>query len=134
MNKAEFEKWVKDMLEEYHNIDKNILIKRFGDKTYIAYNCKTSKTAISRCHPNDEFRQDIGIAIAYARCKGIEVPKIMVKKKLSEMKYGEKFIDESGKERYFIGKNPGKSRQYITLRIVDNHAMNCYDKTYEMVE
>ena len=103
MNKAEFEKWIKDMLEEYHNIDKNILIKRYGSKTYIAYDCKTNKIAMSRCHPNDEFRQDIGIAIAYARCKGYEVPKISTYKKFCELKNGDRFKIQN-RPYFFIGK------------------------------
>ena len=103
MNKVEFEKWVKDMMEEYHNVDENILIKKFGSQTSIAYNCKTNKIAMSRCHPDDEFRQDIGIAIAYARCKGYEIPKISTYKKFCELKNGDRFKWQSS-TYFFIGK------------------------------
>ena len=135
MNSKEFDKWANDMIKRVDY--KKLFTYRLPPENWevvICYNKRTGKTGIARCHPDDKFNLVWGKAIATARCLGIEVPKITVKKKLSEMKYGEKFIDESGRERYFIGKNPGKSGQYITLRIVDNHAMNCYDKTYEMVE
>lgn len=140
MNKAEFEKWVKDMLEEYHNIDKNILIKRFGDKTYIAYDCKTNKIAISRCHPDDEFRQDIGIAIAYARCKGYEVPKVSTYKKFCELKNGDKFKWYSTITYLFIGKCYSHSNE-IAYAIQNTNTLNIkqigtafFNKEVEMVE
>lgn len=113
MNKAEFDKWVKDMLEEYyHNIDTTIIIKKFGSKTSIAYDCKTNKIAISRCHPDDKFRQDIGIAIAYARCKGYEVPKISTYKKFCELKNGDRFRWFPS-TYFFIGKCYNSNNEVI---------------------
>lgn len=85
-----FEEWVKEMIEKYQN-DKNVQIRRYGYKTYICYNRKTQKTGIARCHPGDTFDIDIGMAIAYARCKGYEMPEQKIYKKLSEMKNGDKF-------------------------------------------
>lgn len=139
MTKVEFDKWVKNMLEEYHNIDKTIFIKKFGSKTSIAYDCKTNKIAMSRCHPDDEFRQDIGVAIAYARCKGYEVPKISTYKKFCELKNGDRFKGYLS-TYLFIGKCYGHNNE-ITYAIQNIETLNIkqistdyYNKEVEMVD
>jgi hypothetical protein len=137
MNKKEFDKWAEDMSKkvDYKRIFTYQLPS--GDKcdnVVICYDKITGKTGVARCHPQDKFNFVWGKAIATARCLGIEVPKITVEKKLSEMKYGEKFIGPYGQKYYFIAKHPVKSEQCIVLRIVDNHAINFHDNFYEMVE
>ena len=102
MTKVEFDKWVDEMMAKYYK-DNNVRIGRLGSKTYIAYNSKKDKIGKARCHPDDEFNRKIGIAIAYARCKGIEVPKISTYKKFCELKNGDKFIVD-GRKYVFIGK------------------------------
>jgi len=135
MNSTEFNKWVDEMIKR---IDyKKLFTYRLSPENWevvVCYNKRTGKIGIARCHPKDDFNLVWGKAIATARCLGIEVPKITVKKKLSEMKYGEKFIGPYGQKYYFIAKHPVKSGQCIVLRIVDNHALNFHDDFYEMVE
>ena len=137
MNKTEFDKWANEMIKriDYKRIITYSLSPDVKcDNVIMCYNKKTNKVGIARCHPDDKFNLVWGKAIATARCLGIEVPKITVKKMLSEMEYGEKFIGPYGQEYYFIAKHPVHVGQCIVLRITDNHAMNFHDNFYEMVE
>ena len=60
---------------------------------------------IARRHPEDRHNEQIGRAIAYARCKGYEIPKQKVYKKLSEMEEGEIFFSAFTDNKYiYIGK------------------------------
>lgn len=72
-----FENWVDRMVKAYISSPLHIVrmspIKTTGSTTIII-NTKTLKTGIAKCHPNDTFNEDIGIAIAYARCIGKRVP------------------------------------------------------------
>lgn len=137
MNKTDFNKWANDMIKR---IDGKRIItimlppRNHCENVVMCYDKRTNKVGIARCHPKDRFNLVWGNAIAIARCLGIEVPKITVEKKLSEMKYGEKFIGPYGQKYYFVAKHPMKSGQCIVLRIVDNHALNFHDDFYEMVE
>jgi hypothetical protein len=65
----------------------------------------TGNVGIARLHPDDDYVFETGVAIAYARCKGIEIPKVSTYKKLSEMKNGEMFKDMFGYTYRYIGKN-----------------------------
>ena len=125
-----FEKWVETMVNQYAD-DPSVLIKLFGD-THIGYNFKTQKISTARCHPEDIFDSDIGIAIAYARCKGYKVPKKPVYKKLSEMKNGDKFKGYWGDIYRYIGKNKDA---YVSYRLdrKEYHTMP-FDVEYEMVD
>ena len=136
MNNKQFNNWAENMIQMVDY--KRIFTYRMPDEEckhiVLCYDKCTGKLGVAKCHPNDKFNLVWGKAIATARCLGIEVPKINVEKKLSEMKYGEKFAGSQGGEFYFIAKHPVKIGQYIVLRIVDNHVMNFRDTFYEMVE
>lgn len=138
MTKVEFDKWVDEMIEKYAN-DNNIFVKRFCDKTYIAYNFKTNKVGMARCHPDDEFNRETGIAIAYARCKGIEVPKISTYKKFCELKNGDRF--SYGNIYYlFIGKCLDDDNEYcyaiqnLTTHRIKTVSTIYYNAEVEMIE
>ena len=105
MTKKEFKKWTKKMCrkvtaEEIHN-NCDIVVR---NNVTVCVD-SNGKIGIAKCCSDDIFDYDIGIAIAYARCKGIEVPKIAIRKKLSEMKNGEMFKDMFGHTYRYIGKN-----------------------------
>ena len=101
----EFKKWATKMFVGYFNKERYKFI--FIDNVTICYDKRTNKTGIARCHPNDEFKPYFGRAIAYARCKGYEVPKQKTYKKLSEMKNGEVFFSMVGSKYFYIGKCVG---------------------------
>lgn len=137
MKKAEFNKWVAEMV-------KRIDYKRFNtyrpaqSDTYIVFcfDNHTGKIGVARCNPSDNFNLDVGKAIAYARCRGYEVPKITTCKKISEMKNGDCFKKtNAGDCYYFIGKRYDTSL-YTYESISTGKLFTCMDKgqEYEMVE
>ena len=126
-----FEKWVKEMVNQYNN-DDNVLIQFFGSNTYVAYNFKTQETSIARCHPKDTFAVDIGQAIAYARCKGYKIPKQTVYKKLSEMKNGENFVDVVGDTYRYVAED--KSGFVVWNYEDKKYQAMPFDVEYEMVD
>lgn len=138
MKKAEFDKWVEETSERFccdNNVD---VFLNEGTSVIIVYNHKSQRVGIARCHPDDEFRQDIGVAIAYARCKGIKVPKISTYKKLSEMKNGDTFYLD-GVEHFFVGKSNVSICNRDLYAIIDIKEDTIYrfgdsGKVYEMVE
>ena len=50
--------------------DKN---KNYG---FIMYDIRTGKVAYSHCNPDDDWCEDIGLAIAYARLRNISIPEM----------------------------------------------------------
>ena len=69
--------WARKAWEELTNADTllDYLVNRF-ERTIIIINKRTGKTAIARCHPNDEFHVGDGVAIAFAKWHGVEIPKV----------------------------------------------------------
>jgi hypothetical protein len=73
--------------------------------TTVCVDTLTGKVGIARLHPDDDYVFETGVAIAYARCKGIEIPKVSTYKKLSEMKNGENFVDMFGNTFRYVAKD-----------------------------
>ena len=92
MNRKEFNKWAENMVKkiDYKRIFTYTLPDSHCKNVIICYNKNTGKVGVARCHPDDDFHLVWGKAIATARCLGIEVPKILTYKRLSEMKNGDK--------------------------------------------
>lgn len=139
MNKVEFEKWVHKMIQEMQkgrDTERYCYGYRNNTGVFVVGDRRTGKTGMSRCHPDDEYNFNYGLAIAYARCKGYEIPKLTTYKKLSEMKYGDRFLDISNNRIYaFIG-NSAISDRYIVENTIDEYSCYCLnsDEEYEMVE
>ena len=90
---------------------------------------------IAKCHPNDEFNALIGTAIAYARMRGFEVPKVDTYKKLSEMKNGNIFYGVCQQKFMYIGKNE-KINRYVIWDMFLRKYYEFYDSDteYRMVD
>lgn len=132
MTKNEFKKWAREMCRKAEIGDiPNVcdIVMRSNVTVCIDSN---GKIGIAKCHPDDIFNDTIGTAIAYARCKGIEVPKVSVYKKLSEMKNGEMFKGITKSIYRYIGKNKDA---YVAYRLdyKKYYTMPC-DVEYEMVD
>ena len=132
MTKIEFKKWAREMCKKaetgnIHNVC-DIVVR---NNVTVCVDSK-GKVGIAKCHSDDIFDYDIGIAIAYARCKGIEVPKVATYKKLSEMKNGEMFKGITKSIYRYIGKNKDA---YVAYRLdyKQYYTMPC-DVEYEMVD
>lgn len=134
MTNNEFQKWEREILKRYRSE------KRDKGCGVMAYNhvvvCIDSdrKIGIAKCHPNDVYNLNIGTAIAYARCKGIEVSKVTNHKRLSEMENGDIFkIKISGYNYRYIGKD--EFNRYVCRNMTTNRYDAFYDNgEYEMVD
>ena len=134
---ANFDKWVTKMNTYFEKDYLNGVcdVEWFFDgKVTICYDITNNKIGIAKCHPDDENDFHIGKAIAYARCKGYDVPKQKVKvyKKLSEMKNGETFRGVYGTTFRYIGKN-GNAYVSYCLEHKDYRTMP-FNVEYEMVD
>ena len=132
MTKIEFKKWVKEMCKKaetgnIHNVC-DIVVR---NNVTVCIDSK-GKVGIAKCHPDDTFSYDIGTAIAYARCKGIKIPKVTIYKKLSEMENGEMFKGITKGTYRYIGKNKDA---YVAYRLdSEKYYTMPYDVEYEMVD
>lgn len=74
MTKNEFEAWVD---KAYHDfLRSNRHVYQIFERIVVVVDRKTGKTATAKCHNDDKFDVNTGIAIAFARIKGWEVPEI----------------------------------------------------------
>lgn len=135
--KTKFDIWVDEMTREY-NRSTRYYFYRLCEVTF-CYDDRENKVGIARRHPEDKHNSKIGKAIAYARCKGYEIPKQKVYKKLSEMKSGEIFFSSFSNNKYvYIGKCI--NFLYNSACVIQNiktkscSVVTCDEKEYEMVE
>lgn len=135
MNKTEFNKWVDKMLAEYNKTAERFTIAvNDYTGTTLCGDDKTGKCAMARCHPNDNYNYSYGKAIAYARCRGYAIPKLTTYKKLSEMKYGDKFLNAFDNKMFaFINKSTTYNK-YIVENITEGYICYYFNGEYEMVE
>lgn len=59
-----------------HRIGWSRLNNDKGNYGFLMYDTRTGKVAYSRCHPDDDWCEDIGLAIAYARLRNIPIPEM----------------------------------------------------------
>ena len=83
----------------------------------IVYDLRTGKSAFSKCRKDEEFSEEIGVAVAYTRLKGREVPKVREKILLKNLVVGEEFSLFSSPKNtfYVVGENPLKSAEVIAI-------------------
>ena len=95
MNKKEFKQWVKKTYRDFQKDKQAIAYSGWSD-VVIVYDPTAVKSAIAKCYPQDTFDYDTGVAIAYARLKGIEIPKVEEEPEFKRV--------GNGQEYYCIGK------------------------------
>ena len=106
-----FYEWVKQMIKEYQNSPDYIQFCAVADEKYsFLINHRTGKVTKAKCHEDDIFDEEVGLAIAWARYKGYEIPKERRIVYASKLKYGQHFyfMDKEG-ENVFIAKHPLKN-------------------------
>ena len=131
MTKREFAKWAQARVREVAKSGRyGCTVAKNG--TTVCVDTLTGKVGIARLHPDDDYVFETGVAIAYARCKEIEIPKVSTYKKLSEMENGEMFRDMFGCLCKYIGKNKGAYIVYV-LNYQDYYIISC-DAECEMVD
>ena len=95
MNKKEFKQRVKKTYRDFQK-DKQAIAYSGCSDVVIVYDTTAVKSAIAKCYPQDTFDYDTGVAIAYARLKGIEIPKVEEEPEFKRV--------GNGQEYYCIGK------------------------------
>lgn len=95
MNKKEFKQWVKKTYRDFQK-DKQAIAYSGCSDVVIVYDTTAVKSAIAKCYPQDTFDYDTGVAIAYARLKGIEIPKVEEEPEFKRV--------GNGQEYYYIDK------------------------------
>ena len=95
VSEKEFDQWVKDMCNSW-NYRSSVYanLKRIDfDTTTMIVNPKTGKTAIAKLHSHDKYVPYIGLAVAWAKYKGITVPTVAEElKSYKDLKFGDIFI------------------------------------------
>lgn len=95
MNKKEFKQWVKKTYRDFQK-DKQAIAYSGCSGVVIVYDTTAVKSAIAKCCPQDTFDYDTGVAIAYARLKEIEIPKVEEEPEFKRV--------GNEQEYYYIGK------------------------------
>ena len=110
--------WAVGVYDEFCN--DNLKIESRFDMTTgitVVFDLRTGKSAFSKCRKDEEFSEEIGIAVAYTRLKGREVPKERKKTLLKNLVAGEEFSLFSSPKNtfYVVGENPLKSAEIIAI-------------------
>ena len=110
--------WAVEVYGEFCN--DNLKIESRFDMTTgitVVFDLRTGKSAFSKCRKDEEFSEEIGIAVAYTRLKGREVPRERKKNLLKNLVAGEEFSLFSSPKNtfYVVGENPLKSAEIIAI-------------------
>lgn len=133
--KTKFDIWVDKMIAENSNSKRYSMVYTIVSKPDITfcYDKRTGKIGMARCHPDDKPDYRIGKAIAYARCRGYEVPRQTSLKYLHDMKNGDKFYCFGGKLAVYIGKYVDSCFVYHAF-FYDGKLLGCVDREFEVIE
>ena len=87
----------------------------------IVYDLRTGKSAFAKCRKDEEFNKKIGVAVAYTRLKGREVPKVLQKTLLKNLVASDEFTLPSSSKSTFriVGVNPLRLTEIITVNTRD---------------
>ena len=87
----------------------------------VVYDLRTGKSAFSKCRKDEKFSKEIGIAIAYTRLKGGEVPEVLQKTSLKNLVAGDEFALFPFSKSTFriVGVNPLRLTEIITVNTRD---------------
>lgn len=87
----------------------------------VVYDLRTGKSAFSKCRKDEKFNKEIGIAIAYTRLKGGEVPEVLQKTSLKNLVAGDEFALFPFSKSIFrvVGVNPIRLTEIITVNTLN---------------
>lgn len=128
--------WASEVYNEFCNDSEKI--ERRVDTTTgitIVYDLRTGKSAFSKCPKGEEFSEEIGVAVAYTRLKGGEVPRVLQKTLLKNLVAGEAFtlLDVPTSTYYVIGINPLKPTEIIVVNEDDGY-ISRFKEHYEVYQ
>lgn len=112
--------WASEVYNEFCN-DSEKIESRVDTTTgiTIVYDLRTGESAFSKCKKSEEFSEEIGVAVAYTRLKGREVPKVREKILIKYLNVGDKFCSIVFPDSVYcvVGVDPLKSTQIIAVRV-----------------
>lgn len=113
MTQEQFNEWVEKMYEEYRNSSFSSVICG-GGRIVAVISYHGNRVGKATCHEDDNYSKRTGLAIAYARAIGQEVPTIIEKVKIDSLNHGDKFIYDDYNYIY-ISKHPTIPERHITV-------------------
>lgn len=126
--------WAVGVYDEFCN--DNLKIESRFDMTTgitIVYDLRTGESAFSKCRKDEEFNEEIGVAVAYTRLKGREVPRVLQKTLLKNLVAGDEFalFDFPKSTYYVVGINPLKPTEIIVVNKEDGD-ISRFKEDYEI--
>ena len=114
--------WAVGVYDEFCN--DNLKIESRFDMTTgitVVFDLRTGESAFSKCKKSEEFSEEIGVAVAYTRLKGGEVPRVLQKTLLKNLVAGDEFALPSSSKSTFriVGINPLRLTEIITVNTRD---------------
>ena len=93
----------------------------------IVFDLRTGESAFSKCRKDEKFSEEIGVAVAYTRLKGREVPKVLQKTLLKNLVANDEFALPSSSKSTFriVGVNPLRLTEIITVNTRDG-VITCF--------
>lgn len=129
--------WAVGVYDEFCN--DNLKIESRFDMTTgitVVFDLRTGKSAFSKCRKDEEFSEEIGVAVAYTRLKGREVPKERKKILVKYLTAGDKFCSVVFPDSVYcvVGVNPLKPTQTIAIHTQTKNLFrfNCYSEVYKI--
>ena len=102
----------------------------------IVYDLRTGKTAFSKCRKDEKFIEKVGIAVAYTRLKGREVPKERKRTFVKYLTTGDKFVLRGMPpiEYNIVGVNPINPTEMIAICKIGNtlRRFDFYNEVYKI--
>lgn len=132
-----FDLWAEGVYEEFC-ADSGKVESGFDPTTGITvvYDLKTGKSAFSKCRKDEKFNKEIGIAIAYTRLKGREVPQVRKRTFVKYLTTGDKFAlcGMPRIEYNVVGVNPINPTEMVVIREIDKtlHRFDFNQKVYKI--
>ena len=89
----------------------------------IVYDLRTGESAFSKCRKDEEFSEEIGVAVAYTHLKGGEIPKVKQRILVEELKVKDRFSSTDLPDSVYcvVGVNPLNSTQIIAIHTYTGH-------------
>ena len=129
--------WAVGVYDEFCN--DNLKIESRFDMTTgitVVFDLRTGKSAFSKCRKDEEFSEEIGVAVAYTRLKGREVPKERKKILVKYLTAGDKFCSVVFPDSVYcvVGVNPLEPTQTIAIHTQTKKLFrfNCYSEVYKI--
>ena len=116
--------WAVGVYDEFCNDSYRIeSVHDYETGVTIVYDLKTGKSAFSKCRKDEEFSEEIGVAVAYTRLKGGEVPKVKESILVEELKVKDRFSSTDFPDSVYcvVGVNPLNSTQIIAIHTYTGH-------------